>query len=342
MKHDSQDNQKKEEFGRSILHASEVKEHDERVSDILHKYKEVVGPLPSPGTCKKLVQLDLELKEEHTKDRIRSKPYPRSKADMAEIMRPVFDCVETGLIQEYKGGYYHKHCSPCFLVAKPGSTAKGLVVDSQNLNRKIKQHGGSLPFMENTVENAADCKFNTKIYKLAGLWQVDLTERAKDMMAFITPQGRIFKWRVMPLGISNAPALFQEMMSHILCPFKKRPAVQELLTRGAVLEAHIRDVLLGTNSVEDHLVLLSDFFKVCQELHLRIKLEKCEFLRSGMKYLGFTIGPGISDADGREASTIAGLPPVQSQLKSRRRQENTPICGVLQLLIKTPEILHLE
>ena len=90
----------------------------------------------------------------------------------------------------------------------------------------------------------------------------------------------------------NAPALFQEMMSQVLCLVKKRPAVQELLKRGAVLEAHIDDVLLGTNSVEDHLVLLSEFFEVCQEQHLRIKLEKCEFLRTEMEYLGFTIGPG--------------------------------------------------
>ena len=200
--------------------------------------------------------------------------------------------MEAGLIEEYKEGDYPKHCSPCFLVAKPGSTAKRLVVDYQKLDRKIKQHSGSLPFMENTVENAADCKFKTKMDKRSGFWQVDLTERAKDMMAFITPQDRIFKWRVMPFGISNAPALFQERMSQVLCLVKKRRAVQELLTRGAVLEAHIDDVLLGTNSVEDHLVLLSEFFEVCQEQHLRIKLEKCEFLRSEMEYLGFTIGPG--------------------------------------------------
>ena len=70
--------------------------------------------------------------------------------------------MEAGLIEEYKEGDYPKHCSPCFLVAKPASTAKRLVVDYQKLNRKIKQHSGSLPFMEHMVENAVDCKFKTK------------------------------------------------------------------------------------------------------------------------------------------------------------------------------------
>ena len=54
---------------------TKVKEHDERVWNMLHKYQDMFGPVPSPGTCKNLVQLDLELKEEHAKDRIRSKPY---------------------------------------------------------------------------------------------------------------------------------------------------------------------------------------------------------------------------------------------------------------------------
>ena len=173
VKSDGLHNQRKDEFGRSNLQASEdfmskVKEHNERVWNILHRYQEVFGPLPSPGTCKKLVQLDLELKEEHAKDPIRSKPYPCSKADMDEIMRQVLDCVAAGLIEEYKEGDYPKHCSCCFLVVKPRSTAKRLVVDYQKLNRKIKQHSGSLPFMENTVENAADCKFKTKMDKRSG------------------------------------------------------------------------------------------------------------------------------------------------------------------------------
>ena len=67
----------------------------------------------------------------------------------------------------------------------------------------------------------------------------------------------------MPFGIANAPALFQELMHQVLTILKQRPAVQALLERGAVAKAHIDDVLLGTNSIEDHLLLLSEFFDVC-------------------------------------------------------------------------------
>ena len=58
------------------------------------------------------------------------------------------------------------------------------------------------------------------------------------------------------------------------------------------MEAHIDDASLGTNTQEDHILLLQEFFPVCQERNLRIKLEKCEFKREEMEYLGFDVGYG--------------------------------------------------
>ena len=81
----------------------------------------------------------------------------------------------------------------------------------------------------------------------------------------------------MPFGVANAPALFQELMNKILYILRRRPLVQELISQGAEMEAHIDDVSMGTNTQEDHVLLLRGFFIVCQENHLRFKLEKCEF-----------------------------------------------------------------
>ena len=128
--------------------------------------------------------------------------------------------------------------------------------------------------------------------KRSGFWQVDLTQAAQELLAFVTPKGRVFRWKVMPFGVANAPALFQELMNKILYILRRRPLVQELVPRGAEMEAHINDVSLGTNTQEDHILLLQEFFTVCQENHLRIKLEKCEFMREEMEYLGFDVRYG--------------------------------------------------
>ena len=187
---------------------------------------------------------------------------------------------------------YPHHCSPCFLVAKPGSTALRLVVDYGEVNKKTQNHSGSIPNMENTLERIAKCRYKTKMDKHSGFWQVDLTAAAQELLAFITPEDRVFKWKVMPFGVANAPALFQELMNKILYILRRRPLVQELISRGAEMEAHIDDVSLGTNTKEDHVLLLREFFIVCQENHLRIQLEKCEFMKEEMEYLGFDVGYG--------------------------------------------------
>ena len=51
-------------------------------------------------------------------------------------------------------------------------------------------------------------------------------------------------------------------------------------------------MLLGTNSIEDHLLLLLEFLDLCVEQNLRITLEKCGFFKTELAYLGFRVGDG--------------------------------------------------
>ena len=292
--------------GASNLHSDKdmedkIKLLDPRVQTLIRTYLEVFGELPPPASCDKLVQMDLKLKPEFVGHKIRRRPYPAPKEQADEIERQIQECMDAGLVLEYKDRDYPQHCSPCFLVANfgphkilgdPGSTAKRLVVDYGELNKKTLNHSGSIPNMESTLEKIASCRYKTKMDKGSGFWQVDLTPDAQELLAFITPQGRVFKWKAMPFGVANAPALFQELMNKILSILQRRPKVQELIYNGARMEAHIDDVCLGTNTKEDHLILLGEFFAVCQENHTQLKLEKCEFMQETMQYLGCDVGYG--------------------------------------------------
>ena len=98
-----------------------------------------------------------------------------------------------------------------------------LVVDYGEVNKKTRSHSGSIPNRENTLERIAKCRYKTKMDKRSGFWQVDLTAAAQELLALITPKGRVFKWKVMPFGVANAPALFQELMNKILYILRRRP-----------------------------------------------------------------------------------------------------------------------
>ena len=124
------DRQKKKEHGKSNLHAEDdfVQQIENRnlhirLKKLLLTYKEVFSTLPPPLSCKKLVQMDLKLKPEFEKTRVRRRASPAPQEQVEEIERQIQECIDAGLVEEYKKRDYPHHCSPCFLVAKPGSTA---------------------------------------------------------------------------------------------------------------------------------------------------------------------------------------------------------------------------
>ena len=92
----------------------------------------------------------------------------------------------------------------------------------------------------------------------------------------------------MPFGLANAPARFQELMNEIIAIMKRRPKVQRLLRKGAVIEAYIDEIFLGSNTIEDHRALIDEFLSVCDECNTRVKIEKCEFRKEVIEYLGCT------------------------------------------------------
>ena len=133
--------------GASNLHSDEdmedkIKLLDPRVKKLIRTYLEVFGELPPPASCDKLVQMDLEVEPELVGHKIRRRPYPAPKEQADDIERQIQECIDAGLVVEYKDGDYPRHCSPCFLVAKPGSIAKRLVVDYGELNKKTLNHSG--------------------------------------------------------------------------------------------------------------------------------------------------------------------------------------------------------
>ena len=163
---------------------------DPRLKKLLLTYVEVFGAVQPPLSCKKLVQMDLKLKPEFGKTRVRRRPYPAPGEHVEEIERHIQECIDAGLVEEYKKGDYPRHCSPCLLVAKPGGTALQLVVDYGEVNmksekppREYSQHGKHPgAYCQMPIQNQMD--------KRSRFWQVDLTAAAQELLPFITPKER--------------------------------------------------------------------------------------------------------------------------------------------------------
>ena len=88
------------------------------------------------------------------------------------------------------------------------------------------------------------------------------------MSAFITPFG-LFQYKVMPFGLSNAPATFQRAINNI---------TQDLEETSAYLD----DLVVTSQSWEDHLWCLQKLLDRLQAAGLTINLAKSTFGRSSV------------------------------------------------------------
>ena len=124
------DRGEKNERGKSNLHAEEDFRQkidslnlQPRLKKLLLTNEEVFGALLPRLSCKRPVQMDLKRKPEFQRMGVGRRPYLAAQEQVQKIERKIQECIDAGLVEEYKKGDYPHHCSPCFLVAKRASTA---------------------------------------------------------------------------------------------------------------------------------------------------------------------------------------------------------------------------
>ena len=66
----------------------------------------------------------------------------------------------------------------------------------------------------------------------SGFWVVEMTERAREISAFITPPG-LFEWLRMPFGLKNAPQICQRLIDNALCGYLKIGTRSTTITSGS-------------------------------------------------------------------------------------------------------------
>ena len=105
----------------------------------------------------------------------------------------------------------------------------------------------------------------------------------------------------MPFGLCNAPASFQGYVNDV---------IREYLDKFAI--TYLDDILIYSNSLEEHIFHVRQVLKKLLEHGLYVKLEKCEFHVQEISFLGFVISPKCISMDPARISTISDWPVPRS------------------------------
>ena len=103
----------------------------------------------------------------------------------------------------------------------------------------------------------------------------------------------LFENKVMPFGLANTPATFQNMMNEIF---------RDMIDLG--IPIYLDDILIYSENEEDHVALVKLVLEHLQEHQLAIAPDKCEWHRSRVNFLGYIISPEGVEMDDEKIRTV--------------------------------------
>lgn len=177
-----------------------------------------------------------------------------------------------------------------------------MCVDYQALNEVMVENKYPIPLIANLFDRLGSAKFYTKVDLQKGYYQVRIAKGDEPKTTNITRYGS-YEWFVMTFGLTNAPATFCTLMNKIFYPYPKFAVV------------YLDDIVIYSNTIEEHIEHLKIIFQVLRENELFIKREKCSFAKGEINFLGHIIGHDWLCMDGAKGKAIGEWEPPTKVMK---------------------------
>lgn len=222
-------------------------------------------------------------------------PYTMVPPKAAILNNIVDDLLNQGIIERCTSSW----ASPTFLVKKRDGSYR-IVHDYREVNKKILFD----PYPSSQIQDCLNSLHGAKIFSSIDLvnsfHQVKLDKNSRNITAFVTPNGQ-YRYLKAPQGLANSSQALNRVMLDIFGDLKYKYCVP-----------YADDLLIYSNSVEEHFKHLSEVLRRLKENGLTAKPEKCRFFMTRLKYLGLIIDENGLSIDTSKVQAINDLPPPKN------------------------------
>ena len=205
---------------------------------------------------------------------IHRRPYRLGLAERLELNLQLDYLLKKGYIQPSKSPYG----APVLFAPKPDGGLR-FCVDYRGLNSQTVRDRYPLPRIEDLLDRLHGSQYFSKIDLRSGYWQIAIKEEDVFKTAFKTEQG-LFEWKVMPMGLTNAPSTFMRVMNQVF---------EGILDVFVVV--YLDDILIYSRTLEDHKLHVDEVLRRLKEAGYYAKESKCVFFTRKVDFLGYVVQP---------------------------------------------------
>ena len=205
---------------------------------------------------------------------LRTAPYHLSQAWKDQLQAEIHDLLAAGIIWPSLSPW----SSPIIPVRKKDGSVR-LCVDFRRINAVSVPDPYLMPRVDEIIDRLGKAQSLSKLDLNKGFRQVPVNPSDIEKTAFCAPAGK-FEYVFMPFGLQNAPATFQRLMDQVLVNMMD------------FARAYIDDVVVYSESWEEHLRHLQTVLERFREVGLTAKPSKCEWAAASFTYLGHVVGRG--------------------------------------------------
>jgi hypothetical protein len=221
----------------------------------------------------------------------RLRPYRYTPQQKDEIEKQIQEMLDSGIVQQSSSPF----ASPVLLVKKKDGEWR-LCVDYRKLNSYTVKNRYPMPIFDEIVDELAGASVFSKLDHRSGYHQIRLREGDEPKTAFQTHHGH-FEYRVMPFGLTGAPATFQDFMNQLLAPFLRKWVV-----------VFLDDVLVYSATMEEHVGHLKQVLDLISQQQLYLRESKCVFGQAKLEFLGHIVSAAGITTDPNKIRVIREWP----------------------------------
>ncbi|CAA0819578.1 Uncharacterized mitochondrial protein AtMg00860, partial [Striga hermonthica] len=214
-------------------------------------------------------------------------PYRMAPKELQELKAQIQELLRLGFIRPSVSPWG----APVLFVKKKDGSMR-MCIDYRDHNRLTIKNKYLLPRIDDLFDQLRGAYVFSKIDLRSGYHQLKIKESDIAKTAFRTRYGH-YEFVVMPFGLSNAPAVFMDLMNRIFHPYLDQFVI-----------AFIDDILIYSKSQKEHEEHLRVVLETLRREKLFAKFSKCEFWLQRVSFLGHVITQAGIEVDPSKVSAV--------------------------------------